>query len=250
MCDCGYELRPANRIGDKVEYTLVELTGVKGKIHNIVFAAIEKPDVLNHTVQIPVDEDKYLLYDEVIGANGLTWGKLLEWYNNNHLPFDNGLSEKLWAAVKHCGLPIEEQFFSFYLEFVDKYDDNIPALLPQVYLFYDSKVQKERTIKIFDHQCMDFLMLFSDSQRVVIELDGVQHHSDGTVQIPDSPYPQPIASTAKYASMVSAQREMTLAGYEVYRFGGKEFQNQEQAKAMVQQFLLDLFSKHRIDLAN
>lgn len=255
LCDCGYELRPANRIGDKVEYTLVELTGVKGKIHNIVFAAIEKPDVLlpdvlNHTVQIPVDEDKYLLYDEDIGANGLTWGELLKWYNNNHLPFDKGLLEKLWDSVKHCGSPIEEQFFSFYLEIIEEYGDNIPALLPQVYLFYDSKVQKERTIKIFDHQCMDFLMLFSGSQRVVIELDGVQHYSDGTVQIPDSPYPQPIASTAKYASMVSSQREMTLAGYEVYRFGGKEFQNQEQAKAMVQQFFLDLFGKHRIDLAN
>lgn len=195
-------------------------------------------------------QDKYLLYDEDIGANGLTWGELLEWYNNNHLPFDKGLLEKLWDAVKHCGSPIEEQFFSFYLEIIEEYGDNIPALLPQVYLFYDSKVQKERTVKIFDHQCMDFLMLFSGSQRVVIELDGVQHYSDGTVQIPDSPYPQPIASTAKYASMVSAQREMTLAGYEVYRFGGKEFQNQEQAKAMVQQFLLDLFSKHRIDLAN
>ena len=71
-------MRPANRIGDKVEYTLVELTGVKGKIHNIVFAAIEKPDVLlpdvlNHTVQIPVDEDKYLLYDEDIGAKGMNF---------------------------------------------------------------------------------------------------------------------------------------------------------------------------------
>lgn len=27
---------------------------------------------------------KYLLYDEDIGANGLTWGELLKWYNNNH----------------------------------------------------------------------------------------------------------------------------------------------------------------------
>ena len=102
------------------------MTGVKGKIHNIVFAAIEKPDVLlpdvlNHTVQIPVDEDKYLLYDEDIGANGLTWGELLEWYNNNHLPFDKGLLEKLWDAVKHCGSPIEEQFFSFYLEIIEEY---------------------------------------------------------------------------------------------------------------------------------
>lgn len=251
--DCGYELRPIHQIGDKVEYTIAELTGVKGEIHNIVFAAIEKPDVLltdvlNHAVQIPVDENKYLLYDEIIGTNGLTWGKLLEWYNNSHLPFDTKLPEKLWAAVRHCGSPIEEQFFDYYLEFVTEYGDNIPALLPQVYLFYDSKVQKERTIKIFDHQCMDFLMLFSSSQRVVIELDGVQHYSDGTVTIPGNQYPIPVASKEKYANMVSAQREMTLAGYEVYRFGGKEFQNKIVAKKKIKQFFADLLNKHGISV--
>lgn len=249
------ELRPANHIGDKVEYKLVELTGVKGEIHNIVFAAIEKPvvlmkDVLNQDVQIPVDEDKYLLYDEEVNAGGLTWGELLEWYNSNHLPSDKSFLEKLWDAVRHCGSPIEEQFFSLYLEIIEEYGNNIPALLPQVYLYYDSKVQKERTIKIFDHQCMDFLMLFSGSQRVVIELDGVQHYSDRTVRISGSNYPLHIASTTLYASMVSAQREMTLAGYEVYRFGGQEFQNSQQAEVMVKQFLIDLFRKHGIDLTN
>lgn len=255
LTDCGYELKPINRIGDKIEFELEELTGVKGKIHNIVFAATRKPeilltDVLNHTVQIPVDESKYLLYDREVSTDGLTWGELLQWYNENHSSTEVSLVDRLQEAVKNCGSPIEEKFFNCYLDVINAFGDTIPALLPQVYLYYDSKVQRERTIKIFDHQCMDFLMLFSGSQRVVIELDGVQHYSDGTVQIPDSPYPQAIASTAKYASMVSAQREMTLAGYEVYRFGGKEFQNQEQAKAMVRQFLLDLFSKHRIDLTN
>lgn len=255
LTDCGYELKPINRTGDKIEFELEKLTGVKGKIHNIVFAATRKPeilltDVLNHTVQIPVDESKYLLYDREVSTAGLTWGELLQWYNENHSSTEVSLVDRLQEAVKNCGSPIEEQFFNCYLDVINAFGDTIPALLPQVYLYYDSKVQRERTIKIFDHQCMDFLMLFSGSQRVVIELDGVQHYSDGTVQIPDSPYPQAIASTAKYASMVSAQREMTLAGYEVYRFGGKEFQNQEQAKAMVRQFLLDLFSKHRIDLTN
>lgn len=215
--DCGYELRPVNQVGDKLEYTIAELTGVKGGIHNIVFAAIEKPDVLltdvlNYTVQMPVDENKYLLYDDIIGTNGLTWGNLLEWCDNNRLPFDTEVLGKLWVVVRHCGSPIEEQFFDSYIEFVAEYGDNIPALLPQVYLFYDSKVQKECTIKIFDHQCMDFLMLFSGSQRVVIELDGVQHYSDGTVTIPGNQYPIPVASTDKYANMVSVQREMILAG--------------------------------------
>lgn len=253
LSDCGYELRPSNKIGDKIEYELVELTGVKGKINNIVFAATMKPDilltdVLNHTVQIPVDEGKYLLYDKEIATGGLTWRELREWYNDNHLPVEKVLEERLYDAVRTCGSPIEEQFFNCYLEAVKEFGDGIPALLPQVYLYYDSKVQKERSIKIFDHQCMDFLMLFSGSQRVVIELDGVQHYSEGTVQISGSEFPRHLASTERYASMVSAQREMTLAGYEVYRFGGREFQNPEQAQVTIRQFFIDLFAKHGVDV--
>lgn len=253
LSDCGYELRPSNKIGDKIEYELFELTGVKGKINNIVFAATMKPDilltdVLNHTVQIPVDEDKYLLYDKEIAAGGLSWKELHEWYDESHWLEGDSLEERLYDAVRNCDSPIEEQFFKCYLEAVKEFGNDIPALLPQVYLYYDSKIQKERTKKIFDHQCMDFLMLFSGSQRVVIELDGVQHYSDGAVQLQGSQYPCPVASTKKYASMVSAQREMTLAGYEVYRFGGQEFQDQEQAEATIRQFFIDLFSKHGVSL--
>lgn len=251
--DCGYELRPTNHIGDKIEYGLVELTGVKGKINNIVFAAIMKPDilltdVLNQTVQIPVAEDKYLLYDKEVSAGGLSWKELLKWYDENHWLSGEGLEERLYVAVRNCGSPIEEQFFNCYLEAVKEFGDGIPALLPQVYLYYDSKVQKERTIRIFDHQCMDFLMLFSGSQRVVIELDGVQHYSEGTVQISGNEFPRHLASTERYASMVSAQREMTLAGYEVYRFGGREFQNPEQAQETIRHFFIDLFAKHGVDV--
>ena len=253
LTDCGYELKPINRIGDKIEFELEELTGVKGKIHNIVFAATRKPeilltDVLNHTVQIPVDESKYLLYDREVSTAGLTWGELLQWYNENHSSTEVSLVDRLQEAVKNCGSPIEEQFFNCYLDVINAFGDTIPALLPQVYLYYDSKVQRERTIKIFDHQCMDFLMLFSGSQRVVIELDGIQHYSDGSVECPGYLYPLPVASTSKYASMVSAQREMTLAGYEVYRFGGYEFQNIEEAHSMIVQFFTDLLSKNGVIL--
>lgn len=251
MRDCGYELRPSSKIGDKVEYELVELTGVRGKINNIVFAATRKPDiiltdVLNQTVQIPVDEDKYLLYDKEVSSSGLTWRNLVEWYSENHSPPAKSLLDRLMDAVKNCGSPVEEFFFYCYLKVVEEFGDSIPALLPQVYLYYDSKVQRERTIKIFDHQCMDFLMLFSGSQRIVIELDGVQHYSDGTIQRPGDLYPYHIASKSKYASMVSAQREMTLAGYEVYRFGGYEFQDQEKAIDVIRQFFIDLLHKHGV----
>lgn len=250
--DCGYELRPSGRIGDKVEYELVELTGVRGAIQGIVFAAVGKPDIvfsdfLNQNVEIPIAEDKYLYYNERIDTNGLKWSDLKEWYANNHLPFETSFIDRMWSSVEHCGSPIEKKLFAAYLELVEEVGDNLPALLPQVYLYYDSKVQKERLTKIFDHQCMDFLMIVSESRRIVIELDGIQHYADDDeVQLPGRPFPVHIASVDRYASMVSAQRDMTLAGYEVYRFGGKELYDDVEAKRLVKQFFKDLFVKHGI----
>ena len=66
---------------------------------------------------------------------------------------------------------MENLFFDTYLEMVAGREGKIPALFPQVWLYYDPKLQKDRIKKIFEHQRMDFLMLFSESQRVVIEID-------------------------------------------------------------------------------
>ena len=249
--DCGYELRQAGKIGDKIEYELEELSGVRGTIQGIVFAAVGKPDLiftdfLNQNVVIPVDETKYIYYDQRIDTNGLKWGMLKQWYEDNHLPTDTGFIERLRSSVEHCGSPIEWKLFAAYLELVEEFGEDVPALLPQVYLYYDSKVQRERLKKIFDHQCMDFLMILSESRRVVIELDGIQHYAeDEEVNLPGKPHAH-IASVSRYADMVSAQRDMTLAGYEVYRFGGKELYNDEEANRLVKQFFKDLFDKHGI----
>lgn len=124
---------------------------------------------------------------------------------------------------------------------MEKNQGEIPALIPQVYLYYDPKLEKERIRKIFEHQKMDFLMLFSESQRVVIEIDGIQHYAD-YVQGNRKHY----ASVDKYAEMVSAQREMTLAGYDVYRFGGKELYDAAVGKATIKRFFKMLFDKYQI----
>lgn len=58
---------------------------------------------------------------------------------------------------------------------------------------------------------MDFLLLLPQRQRIVIEVDGSQHFSNNG---------EP--SLAVYADMVSADRELRLAGYEVFRFGSNE----------------------------
>lgn len=129
-----------------------------------------------------------------------------------------------------------------YYELKTEKKIDLPALIPQVYLYYDPQTQKERGYKLFEHQKMDFLMIFSHRDRVVIEIDGKQHYADGDK-----------ASPKLYSDMVRAHREMSLFGYDVYRFGGYEFYgadtNEETKKRMLEnlkQFFVRLFNKYGI----
>ena len=113
--------------------------------------------------------------------------------------------------------------------------ENFFALLPQVYLHYDPYTIKQRANgdKPLKRQRMDFLLLFSNRQRVVIEVDGKQHYSDNN-----------IVSPSLYAEMVIEDRHLKLAGYEVYRFGGYEFQKEDEAKKEVIDFFSELLHKY------
>lgn len=90
---------------------------------------------------------------------------------------------------------------------------------------------------------MDFLIIFSDNQCVVIEIDGIQHYAD-YVEGNSKHY----ASVDKYAEMVAAHREMSLAGYDLYRFGRKELYDAESGKRKVHSFFKALFEKYGLEL--
>lgn len=79
---------------------------------------------------------------------------------------------------------------------------------------------------------MDFLILLSPRDRVVLELDGKQHYAAGD-----------LADPQRYGEMVAADRDLRLAGYEVYRFGGYELQPVTIAQ-VVATFFDRLFVKH------
>ena len=81
---------------------------------------------------------------------------------------------------------------------------------------------------------MDFLLLLSPFERIVVEVDGKQHYSD-----------RDISSPSRYADMVYADRDLRLLGYEVYRFGGAELTG-EPGESVVHAFFLRLFHKHGI----
>jgi len=83
-------------------------------------------------------------------------------------------------------------------------------------------------------QRMDFLLLLPGRQRIVLEVDGKHHFSEN-----DHP------SLKIYAEMVSADRELRLAGYEVYRFGANELVG-EGAESKIADFFEKLFRLHRV----
>ncbi|MEO1376136.1 MAG: DUF559 domain-containing protein [Cyanobacteria bacterium J06635_10] len=122
---------------------------------------------------------------------------------------------------------------SYFEKFAQRFGEKLPALIPQVYLHYDpytlKQLQYQRRLV---RQRMDFLFLLSARIRIVIEIDGKQHYAEESK-----------ASPRLYAEMVREDRRLKLAGYEVYRFGGHEL-NQEDSTEIVEQFLTNLFKRH------
>ena len=82
---------------------------------------------------------------------------------------------------------------------------------------------------------MDFLLLLPQGVRVVIEVDGKHHYADGAGS----------ADVQRYAQMVRGDRELKLAGYEVFRFGAMELQA-PAAKADVKAFFETLFKRYGV----
>lgn len=239
----GYELRENGQIANKPKYTVFSTDrGVQGQLKNIIFASSQKPDItfsdaLSNEIRIERNEDKCLVYDKPI-EGVITWKQLTDWYTAGNYIISRH-ADLVPFLQQSLSSPPEKLFFDSYLSLATQYAEKIPAIFPQVWLYYDPKLEKDRIRKIYEHQRMDFLMLFSESKRIVIEIDGIQHYAD-----PQSHS----ASVDKYAAMVSAQRDMTLAGYEVYRFGGKELLDQTIGKRLVISFLKELCNAHGVDL--
>lgn len=213
--------------------------GVVSVIKNIIFAPDGRhPDVvlvdaMNNDTRL-VNDDDCLSYTDLIPDTGLMWLDLVAWWANREELASSGreAEETLYRRLyKTLGSPPEQLLFDTYFgAFHDELGERFPALIPQVYLHYDPKTGR----KIIPRQRMDFLLLFSNHDRIVIEVDGKQHYAEGDV-----------ASPKLYAQMAKADRELRLAGYEMYRFGGYELY-EEKGRQIVRDFFWRLFDKHEI----
>jgi hypothetical protein len=56
------------------------------------------------------------------------------------------------------------------------------------------------------------------------------------------------ANTGRYAEMVREDLSLRLAGYDIYRFGGKELEDEQVGSELVRQFTKSLLRKHGFEL--
>lgn len=219
--------------------------GVAGSTKNLVFAAngpkpqIVLRDAMNNDIEIVKNAEYCLVYEEPIPAEGLRFSRLVTWWRERER-FAETVTERDVGLALHdrlrasLGSEAERVVFDAYAgRYRASFDT--PVLIPQVYLHYDPYDQRTRsrsaTPPPLIRQRMDFLLLFSERRRVVIEVDGMQHYAHGEK-----------ASPELYARMVAEDRRLRLAGYAVYRFGGAELFS-DASKAMLEEFFDQLASR-------
>ena len=194
-------------------------------------------DVLDGDISLIADSNS-LNYDQKI-YDQLTWQQLEGWWEDNNLEINKSLKKRL---IESLDSEAELMFFKAYFKEFGFLGDKLPALLPQVYVAYDPVCAKDLPNgKTRIRQRIDFLMILPNLKRLIIEIDGKHHYAreDGR------------ADTRRYAEMVRVDRDLRLRGYEVYRFGGAEFYNdqntaEENSIAVVKDFFTALFKQHEI----
>lgn len=219
--------------------------GVATPAKNLIFAANgPKPelvlrDAVSNDIEIVRNGEFCLIFDQPIPADGLTYSTLIEWWrmrqdlgedvSQRQVGLD--LHDRLRSSLGHNS--VELRVFDTYAARYREHGFQIPALIPQVYLHFDPMTQLMR--KKAGHsgsplarQRMDFLILFSNRHRVVLEVDGKQHYANGDT-----------ASPTLYSEMVAEDRRLRLSGYEVYRFGGAELMH-DSADRMLADFFNQL----------
>lgn len=246
LSQCGAQLRETGIKAGYPGYSLISLYAPSGnRPKNIIFASACKPDLrfhdaINNDIEIVTNADKVLVYDRSIGNEGLSWQALQAWWSEsqgieNDNEAKNSLYRRLRSTIPDSSPPQRMLFAAFFTAF-GKAVPSLPALLPEVWLHWDPQTVRERGADALLRFRMDFLLLLPHGIRIVIEVDGVHHYGD-----PDTRQ----ADAHRYAQMAAADRDLKLAGYEVYRFGASELRA-ENAQAQAVAFFHKLFRRYNL----
>ena len=241
----GIELRESGSDGGYPVFSLAATRPAANRSpKNLIFASAVKPDLrfqnaVDNDVEIVTNAEKVLVYDRPIGNEGLRWRELQRWWGEtNGIAIEQEAKQTLYRRLLESlpdrSPPQRLLFESYHRGFRSAVPD-LPALLPEVWLHWDPKTVKERGRDALFRFRMDFLLLLPHGVRVVLEVDGKQHYADE----------RGVADVKRYAQMASADRDLKLSGYEVFRFGGSELQGDSGA-VLVKSFFEALFKRHRV----
>ncbi|WP_413755112.1 hypothetical protein [Streptomyces sp. MMBL 11-3] len=238
----------------ELEYEARFAKGPSGAFKNLIFAAdgakpeIVLRDAVNNEVEIVRHADTCLVFTDPLPPHGLTWRQMVAWWQKTHQPgadekaAADGLYRRLYRSLD--SVPEQLLMITYCARYAEEGGFDLPVLIPQVYLHYDPYTrQSGKQSGALYRQRMDFLLLAPDRSRIVIEVDGVQHYGR-----PNAPDEQGrITHTAVprlYAQMVSEDRRLRLAGYEIYRFGGWEL-SKPDGRQLLETFFTSLLARHQ-----
>lgn len=241
---CNTELRETGTEEGYPVFTAVVLTDKPfAAPKQLIFASPVKPDIrflsaVDNDIEIVTNADRVLVYDRPIGADGLTWSALQAWWKERERLADDAEAKKTLYRRLQDGLPEgsppQRRLFQSYFQAFKSEIPRLPALLPEVWLHWDPKTVQERGVDALTRFRMDFLMLLPRGIRVVIEVDGKHHYAGAGGK----------ADGQRYGTMVAADREIKLVGYEVFRFGADELQSDDIPQ--IKEFFDRLFDRFKV----
>lgn len=145
----GYEIVQAGDISGAPVFSWRRIAlGVRGSMKNLIFAAVgPKPeivldDAVNNDLRVVRNEENCLVYDRPLSGDGLLWSELSAWWadreqltGESKRVISRSLYQRLLASIDGNGA--ERRVFAAYGRRYARNREDIPALLPQVYLHYD-----------------------------------------------------------------------------------------------------------------
>jgi hypothetical protein len=141
------------------------VSGASGAPKNLIFASINtKPDLyftdaISNDIAIRNTTDA-LIYDQFIGDGGLSWSVLVAWWQaregvDNATDAARHLYKRLLQSVIAAKSAGEFALFdTYYRDFRSPLGEQLPALIPQVYLHYESPriLRRLRSLRGWSHE--------------------------------------------------------------------------------------------------
>lgn len=253
LAEIRLELRET---GDTDGYPTFHLavTGSRtGRPKQLIFGSSEKPDlrlidVIDSDLEVVDPTGEVLYYDRPIGPVGLRWRDLQSWWSHTRqIEDDEQAKRELYKRLGNSipkKSPHQLRLFKLYHDIYRAAGQDLPALLPEVWRHWDPVTVKARGKDALVQFRMDFLLLAPAGARIVLEVDGQTHYASERKD--DDGQRRWLPDGDEYARTVAASRDLTFAGYEVYRFGTNELQDDSQARPHLTAFFDNLFRRHSI----